>query len=354
MFRTKGLICLIRTRITILKLPPRPFRNFVQFILSLTCDLDLSSLPAADFPEAVEATEAGEGERREEPGVKEDEDMSSTECLLLSTPSGARRWSGAGGVLKRDPIPSLAAPRLRTECSRREDRFLFRARPNPPTKLEVEAERRRRRPRLLSTVPPPPLWLVQLSRTCSLLSHDSGSPPPPPRRLRGGPNVTPPANAVKFPLPLPLCPLSTSCLHVALCFLLLLLLLVRSTATVQCGGATQKMCCFYLAPDTPTPPLPGSHFCTAIVEIASLLPPTPLRHWVCFFPPRIRFFNYHLRCLSVLSFPLYLSFFAQVYVCFQSSIPIFDFFSFSRRKTKLCLHLLRRMSSQELEPGPGC
>ncbi len=204
-------------------------------MLSLTCDLDLSSLPAADFPEAVEATEAGEGERREEPGVKEDEDMSSTECLLLSTPSGARRWSGAGGVLKRDPIPSLAAPRLRTDCSRREDRFLFLVRPSPPTKLEAEAERRRRRPpRLLSTVPPPPLWLVQLSRTCSLLSDDSGSPPPPPpRRLRGGPNVTPPANAtMKFPLPpsLPLCPLSTSCLHVALCFLLLLL--VRSTATV--------------------------------------------------------------------------------------------------------------------------
>ncbi len=161
--------------------------------------------------------------------------MSSTECLLLSTPSGARRWSGAGGVLKRDPIPSLAAPRLRTDCSRREDRFLFLVRPSPPTKLEAEAERRRRRPpRLLSTVPPPPLWLVQLSRTCSLLSDDSGSPPPPPpRRLRGGPNVTPPANAtMKFPLPpsLPLCPLSTSCLHVALCFLLLLL--VRSTATV--------------------------------------------------------------------------------------------------------------------------
>ncbi len=250
--------------------------------------------------------------------------MSSTECLLLSTPSGARRWSGAGGVLKRDPIPSLAAPRLRTDCSRREDRFLFPARPSPPTKLEAEAERRRRRPeRLLSTVPPPPpLWLVQLSRTCSLLSDDSGSPPPPPppRRLRGGPNVTPPANAMKFPPPsLPLYPLSTSCLHVALCFLLLLLLLVRSTATVWRRDAKNVL--FLSGPRHTHPSSTRLTFlhCNSR-DSYSLLPPTPLRHWVCFFSPRIRFFNYLRRCLSVCLSPDTFPFFCTG-VCL---LPIFD------------------------------
>ena len=90
-------------------------------------------------------------------------------------------------------------------------------------------------------------------------------------------------------------------------------------------GSPQKMCCFYLAPDTPTPPLSGSHFCTAIVGIASLLPPTPLRHWVCFLPREsVSSITAAGVCPSV--FPPTFPFFAQVYVYFQSSIPIFDFF----------------------------